>query len=61
MVLYCSRFLELDIDGIWCVLFVIFLENYVVKIINVKKFKVIVLYLGVMLNIMVKVRVMVII
>lgn len=44
----------MDIDGIWCVLFNSFLENFVFKMINVKKFKVIIFYLGVMLNIMVK-------
>lgn len=45
----------MDTDGIWCVLFNSFFENFVIKIINAKKFKLIIFYFGVMLNIMVKV------
>lgn len=57
VILYCSRPLELDTDGIWCVLPATFPENYVVKTTNAKKPKVTVSYPGAMLNIMVKVGV----
>lgn len=49
-----GRPLELDTDGIWCVLPATFPENYVVKTTNAKKPKVTVSYPGAMLNIMVK-------
>ncbi|XP_071842245.1 DNA polymerase epsilon catalytic subunit A-like isoform X3 [Apostichopus japonicus] len=48
-----GRPLELDTDGIWCVLPSSFPENYVVKTTNPKKAKVTVAYPGAMLNIMV--------
>lgn len=57
VILYWSRPLELDTDGIWCVLPATFPENYVVKTTNAKKPKVTVSYPGAMLNIMVKVGV----
>jgi len=47
--------LELDTDGIWCVLPATFPENYVFKTKNAKKPKVTVSYPGAMLNMMVKV------
>ena len=50
------RPLELDTDGIWCVLPATFPENYVVKTTNPKKAKVTISYPGAMLNVMVKVR-----
>ena len=50
------RPLELDTDGIWCVMPASFPENYTVKTTNPKKPKVTVSYPGAMLNIMVKVR-----
>ncbi|TNM89564.1 hypothetical protein fugu_003798 [Takifugu bimaculatus] len=49
-----GRPLELDTDGIWCVLPNTFPENFVVKTSNEKKPKVTVSYPGAMLNIMVK-------
>ncbi|XP_022098482.1 DNA polymerase epsilon catalytic subunit A-like [Acanthaster planci] len=49
-----GRPLELDTDGIWCVLPASFPENYTVKTTNPKKPKVTVSYPGAMLNIMVK-------
>ena len=49
------RPLELDTDGIWCVLPATFPENYVVKTSNPKKPKVTISYPGAMLNVMVKV------
>ena len=51
-----SRPLELDTDGIWCVLPATFPENYVVKTTNPKKPKVTISYPGAMLNVMVKVK-----
>lgn len=48
------RPLELDTDGIWCVLPNTFPENFVVKTSNEKKPKVTISYPGAMLNIMVK-------
>ncbi|KAJ8035463.1 DNA polymerase epsilon catalytic subunit A [Holothuria leucospilota] len=48
-----GRPLELDTDGIWCVLPSSFPENYTVKTTNPKKSKVTVSYPGAMLNIMV--------
>ena len=51
-----SRPLELDTDGIWCVLPATFPENYVVKTANPKKPKVTISYPGAMLNVMVKVK-----
>ncbi|KAH3704627.1 hypothetical protein DPMN_079686 [Dreissena polymorpha] len=50
-----SRPLELDTDGIWCVLPATFPENYVLKTTNPKKPKVTISYPGAMLNVMVKV------
>lgn len=50
-----SRPLELDTDGIWCVLPATFPENYVFKTNNPKKPKVTISYPGAMLNMMVKV------
>ena len=50
-----SRPLELDTDGIWCVLPATFPENYVFKTKNAKKPKVTISYPGAMLNMMVKV------
>ncbi|KAG1689536.1 DNA polymerase epsilon catalytic subunit A [Nymphon striatum] len=49
-----GRPLELDTDGIWCVLPASFPENFVIKTNNPKKPKVTVSYPGAMLNIMVK-------
>lgn len=49
------RPLELDTDGIWCVLPATFPENYVIKTNNPKKSKVTISYPGAMLNHMVKV------
>ncbi|AWP07054.1 putative DNA polymerase epsilon catalytic subunit A [Scophthalmus maximus] len=49
-----GRPLELDTDGIWCVLPNTFPENFVVKTGNEKKPKVTISYPGAMLNIMVK-------
>lgn len=54
MIIY-RRPLELDTDGIWCVLPATFPENYVVKSTHPKKSKVTVSYPGAMLNVMVKV------
>ena len=47
--------MELDTDGIWCVLPASFPENYAIKTTNPKKAKVSVSYPGAMLNVMVKV------
>ena len=52
---FFRRPLELDTDGIWCVLPATFPENYVVKTTHPKKAKVTVSYPGAMLNVMVKV------
>ncbi|KAK3734409.1 hypothetical protein QZH41_010068, partial [Actinostola sp. cb2023] len=49
-----QRPLELDTDGIWCILPASFPENYQIKTTNPKKSKVAVSYPGAMLNIMVK-------
>ncbi|XP_013399576.1 DNA polymerase epsilon catalytic subunit A [Lingula anatina] len=49
-----GRPLELDTDGIWCILPASFPENYVIKTTNPKKSKVTISYSGAMLNIMVK-------
>ncbi|KAK2103044.1 hypothetical protein P7K49_020711, partial [Saguinus oedipus] len=49
-----GRPLELDTDGIWCVLPNSFPENFVFKTTNVKKPKVTISYPGAMLNLMVK-------
>nr|XP_036870228.1 DNA polymerase epsilon catalytic subunit A isoform X5 [Manis javanica] len=49
-----GRPLELDTDGIWCVLPNSFPENFVIKTTTVKKPKVTISYPGAMLNIMVK-------
>ncbi|KAK2845413.1 hypothetical protein Q7C36_010267 [Tachysurus vachellii] len=49
-----GRPLELDTDGIWCVLPNSFPENFVIKTSNEKKPKVTISYPGAMLNIMVK-------
>uniref|UniRef100_A0AC11CBA7 DNA polymerase epsilon, catalytic subunit n=1 Tax=Ovis aries TaxID=9940 RepID=A0AC11CBA7_SHEEP len=49
-----GRPLELDTDGIWCVLPNSFPENFIIKTTNVKKPKVTISYPGAMLNIMVK-------
>lgn len=49
-----GRPLELDTDGIWCVLPNTFPENFVIKSTNEKKAKVTISYPGAMLNIMVK-------
>ena len=49
-----GRPLELDTDGIWCVLPASFPENYVVKTNNPKKPKVTISYPGAVLNIMVQ-------
>lgn len=51
----CRRPLELDTDGIWCVLPNSFPENFVIKTTNAKKPKLTISYPGAMLNIMVKV------
>ena len=50
-----SRPLELDTDGIWCVLPATFPENYVIKTTHPKKSKLTVSYPGAMLNVMVQV------
>uniref|UniRef100_A0A7N4NHU2 DNA polymerase epsilon catalytic subunit n=1 Tax=Sarcophilus harrisii TaxID=9305 RepID=A0A7N4NHU2_SARHA len=50
-----GRPLELDTDGIWCVLPNSFPENFVIKSTNAKKPKVTISYPGAMLNIMVKI------
>lgn len=47
--------MELDTDGIWCVLPNSFPENFVIRTSSVKKPKVTISYPGAMLNIMVKV------
>lgn len=47
--------MELDTDGIWCVLPNSFPENFVITTTSVKKPKVTISYPGAMLNIMVKV------
>lgn len=52
--LLLRRPLELDTDGIWCVLPNTFPENFVVRTSNVKKPKVTISYPGAMLNILVK-------
>ena len=53
---YCFRRpLELDTDGIWCILPATFPENYVIKTSNPKRPKVTISYPGAMLNVMVKV------
>uniref|UniRef100_A0A8C3L2P4 DNA polymerase epsilon catalytic subunit n=1 Tax=Chrysolophus pictus TaxID=9089 RepID=A0A8C3L2P4_CHRPC len=49
-----GRPLELDTDGIWCVLPNSFPENFVIKSTNAKKPKVTISYPGAMLNILVK-------
>ncbi|KAM8817888.1 DNA polymerase epsilon catalytic subunit A isoform 4-T4 [Rhynchonycteris naso] len=49
-----GRPLELDTDGIWCVLPNSFPENFVIKTTSIKKPKVTISYPGAMLNIMVK-------
>ncbi|OWK53601.1 DNA polymerase epsilon catalytic subunit A [Lonchura striata] len=49
-----GRPLELDTDGIWCVLPNSFPENFVIKSTNIKKPKVTISYPGAMLNILVK-------
>ncbi|NP_035262.2 DNA polymerase epsilon catalytic subunit A [Mus musculus] len=49
-----GRPLELDTDGIWCVLPNSFPENFVIKTTNAKKPKLTISYPGAMLNIMVK-------
>ncbi|XP_055866677.1 DNA polymerase epsilon catalytic subunit A-like isoform X1 [Biomphalaria glabrata] len=49
-----GRPLELDTDGIWCVLPASFPENYTFKTTNPKKPKVTISYAGAMLNVMVK-------
>lgn len=49
------RPLELDTDGIWCVLPNSFPENFVIKTTSTKKPRVTISYPGAMLNIMVKV------
>ena len=53
--LFSGRPLELDTDGIWCVLPASFPENYIIKTTNPKKAKVPISYPGAMLNVMVKV------
>ena len=50
-----SRPLELDTDGIWCIMPATFPENYVVKTTHPKKSKLTISYPGAMLNVMVKV------
>lgn len=52
---FFRRPLELDTDGIWCVLPNSFPENFVIKSTNAKKPKVTISYPGAMLNILVKV------
>ncbi|XP_052824360.1 DNA polymerase epsilon catalytic subunit A-like [Octopus bimaculoides] len=49
-----GRPLELDTDGIWCVLPATFPENYVVKTTHPKKAKLTISYPGAMLNVMVQ-------
>ncbi|KAK3853994.1 hypothetical protein Pcinc_039493 [Petrolisthes cinctipes] len=49
-----GRPLELDTDGIWCILPSSFPENYVIKTSNPKKSKVTISYPGAILNVMVK-------
>ena len=49
-----GRPLELDTDGIWCILPSSFPENYVIKTNNPKKSKVTISYPGAILNVMVK-------
>ncbi|CAE1311507.1 POLE [Acanthosepion pharaonis] len=49
-----GRPLELDTDGIWCVLPATFPENYVVKTTHPKKSKLTISYPGAMLNVMVQ-------
>ncbi|XP_029426854.1 DNA polymerase epsilon catalytic subunit A isoform X2 [Rhinatrema bivittatum] len=49
-----GRPLELDTDGIWCVLPNSFPENFIIKSTNPKKLKVTISYPGAMLNILVK-------
>ncbi|KAH9489960.1 hypothetical protein Btru_036333 [Bulinus truncatus] len=51
---FYSRPLELDTDGIWCVLPASFPENFTFKTTNPKKSKVTISYAGAMLNVMVK-------
>ena len=51
---FIRRPLELDTDGIWCILPATFPENYVIKTTNPKKPKVTISYPGAMLNVMVK-------
>ena len=51
-----GRPLELDTDGIWCIMPASFPENYEVKTNNPKKPKVTISYPGAMLNIMVQVQ-----
>ncbi|XP_048412228.2 DNA polymerase epsilon catalytic subunit A isoform X2 [Stegostoma tigrinum] len=51
-----GRPLELDTDGIWCVIPNSFPENFVIQSINPKKPKVTISYPGAMLNILVKER-----
>ena len=53
--IFTGRPLELDTDGIWCVLLASFPENYIIKTTNPKKAKVPISYPGAMLNVMVKV------
>ena len=50
-----GRPLELDTDGIWCILPASFPENYNITTTNPKKSKVTISYPGAMLNVMVKV------
>ncbi|XP_023213231.1 DNA polymerase epsilon catalytic subunit A-like isoform X2 [Centruroides sculpturatus] len=49
-----GRPLELDTDGIWCVLPASFPENYIIKTSNPKKPKLTISYPGAMLNLLVK-------
>ena len=49
-----GRPLELDTDGIWCVLPASFPENYVIETTNAKKSKVTISYPGAVLNVMVQ-------
>lgn len=49
-----SRPLELDTDGIWCILPSSFPENYEIRTTNPKKSRVTVSYPGAMLNVMVQ-------
>ena len=50
-----GRPLELDTDGIWCILPASFPENYVIKTTNAKKAKVTISFPNAVLNLMVKV------